>query len=518
MKMSTFIWLLIPEKCLNLVIINNLLKGIVGLRSYKVFRLLNSLSVEEFKEFEHFLKFKLNPGNRLLSLFSFIKKYYPEFRKDAFSHKCVFNHLYGSEEYNDKKMRDCYSELVNIIEEYMVNREITDNVISGNLMLLRQLKKRKLHDDVNKYLHFVLKENKIELPEDEYAYLHKYLILNELDREFDEESKTGVSKKYFDQYIIKSNNLIYFTIIGMLKAYIKLFMSNSLMKFDYNFKFMDVILNHIKAEIDSYKHVKLIGIYYEILSIMKSEQTPVNYYLLRNLLDDNKEIIEPLFWRELYIELFNYCKNLQHKNVKPFASETFELMNKMLKDGLFYDENKIMPEQNYRTLIAVGLRLGKMDWTKEFINSYKDYLIPEIKEDSFNYNMAAFCYMRAKNVQQKDKQALYDTALSHLGKVTTDELYYYSGVRILYLKIYIETDELNYADSIIDNFKHYLKKNKLISEDLYNDSINFVASCEKIIKLKSGNSRLKKDKVKDLINSYDLVNSRKWLLSKIDET
>jgi hypothetical protein len=487
------------------------------LKNYKVFRLLNSLSTEEFKEFEHFLKIKLNPGNRLFSLFIFIKKYYPEFNKDLFSNECVFSHLYGNEVYNDKKMRDCYSDLVNIIEEFMVNKEVIDNLNSRNLMLLRQLKKRKLHDDVNKYLHFELKENKKELPDDEYAYLHKYLMLNELDREFDEESKVGVSKKYFDQYIIKSNYLIYFTIIGMLKAYIKLFMSNSLMKFDYNFKFMDVILNHIKQEIDSYKHVKLIGVYYEILSIMKSERTSDNYYMLRNLLDNNKRIIEPFFWRELYIELFNYCKYLQHKDVKPFAVETFELMNKMLKDGLFYDENKTMPEQNYRTLIAIGLRLGKMDWTKEFINMYKDYLIPEIKEDSFNYNMAAFYYMMAKNVQHNEKQALYDTALSHLGKVTTDELYYYSGVRILYLKIYIETDELNYADSIIDNFKHYLKKNKLISEDLYNDAINFVVSCDKIIKLKSGSSRLKKDKVKDLINSYELVNSRKWLLSKVDE-
>ena len=501
---------------LKFVINSKLVKGLVGLKNYKVFRLLNSLTPEEIKEFEHFLKYKLNPGNRLLSLFSFIKNYYPDFDKDSFSHKCVFNHLYGNKEYNDKKMRDCYSDMVSIIEEFMIDKEITENLYSKNLMLLKQLKKRKLHEDVNKYLHHELNEKKKEFP-DEYAYLFKLLMLNELDREFDEDSKVGISKKYFDQYIIKSDYLIYFTIIGMLKAYIKLFMSNSLMKFNYNFKFMDAILNHLKEEIDSYDHVKLIRVFYELLSIMKAERKPENYYKFRDLLDKNKDIIERFFLRELYIELFNHCKYLQHKGVVPFAAETFELMNKMIEEGLFYDENTIMPEQNYRSLIAVGLRLGKMDWTKEFINTYKNNLMTEIKEDSFNYNMAAFYYMMAKSVSQKEKKALYDSALSCLAKVFTNELYFYSEVRILYLKIYIETDELNSAVSIIDNFRHYLKNNKFIVAENYNDSINFINSCEKIIKLKSGNSRLKKDKVKEYINSFETVNSRKWLLSKVDE-
>lgn len=500
----------------KLAINSKLVKGLVGLKSYKVFRLLNSLTAEEFKEFENFLKYKLNRGSRLLSLFSFIKNFYPEFNKDSFSHKCVFKHLYGNVEYNDKKMRDSYSDMVNIIEEFMIDKEIMENIYSKNLMLLKQLKNRKLHEDVNKYLNFELNKNKKEFP-DEYAYLFKLLILNELDREFDEDSKVGISKKYFDQYIIKSDYLIYFAIIGMLKAYIKLFMSNSLMKFDYNFKFMEAILNHLKEEIDSYDHVKLIRVYYETLSIIKAESTPDNYYKFRDLLDKNKDIIEPFFLRELYIELFNHCKYLQHKGIVPFAEETFELMNKMIKEGLFYDENKIMPEQNFRVLIAVGLRLGKMDWTKEFMNTYKNNLMPEIKEDSFNYNMAAFYYMMTKNVSQKEKQALFDSALDCLAKVFTNELYFYSEVRILYLKIYIETDELNSAVSIIDNFRHYLKNKKFIVAEHYNDTINFINACEKIIKLKSGNSRLKKDKVKEYINSFESVNSRKWLLSKVDE-
>jgi hypothetical protein len=487
------------------------------LKNYKVFRLLNSLNPDEIKEFEHFLKFKLNQGNRLLSLFSYIRKFYPEFDKNSFSHKCVFNHLYGNAEYNDKKMRDCYSDLVSIIEEYMIDKEIVESVYSKSLMLLKQLKKRKLNDDVNKYLQQELKENINETVDDEYAYLHNYLILNELDREFDESSKVGVSKKYFDQYILKSNYLIYFTIIGMLKAYIKLFMSNTLMKFDYNFKFMDAVLNHIKDESESYKKVKLIDVYYNILMIIKSDTTSENYFKFRNLLEKNKEIIEPLFLRELYIELFNHCKRLQHNGVVPFAAETYDLMNKMLDDGLFYVENKIMPEQNYRNLIAVGLRLGKMDWTLEFINKYKNFLVPEIMNDSYNYNLAAYYYMKAKSVPPLEKQALYDSALSHLAMVRTDELYYYSDVRILYLKIYIETDELNSAACIIDAFRHHLKNNKLLSEGLYKDSVNFVNACEKIIKLRSGSTRLKKDNVLSLINSFDTVDSRKWLLLKVEE-
>jgi hypothetical protein len=192
-------------------------------------------------------------------------------------------------------------------------------------------------------------------------------------------------------------------------------------------------------------------------------------------------------------------------------------MNKMLDDGLFYVENKIMPEQNYRNLIAVGLRLGKMDWTLEFINKYKNFLVPEIMNDSYNYNLAAYYYMKAKSVPPLEKQALYDSALSHLAMVRTDELYYYSDVRILYLKIYIETDELNSAACIIDAFRHHLKNNKLLSEGLYKDSVNFVNACEKIIKLRSGSTRLKKDNVLSLINSFDTVDSRKWLLLKVEE-
>ena len=95
-----------------------------------------------------------------------------------------------------------------------------------------------------------------------------------------------------------------------------------------------------------------------------------------------------------------------------------------------------------------------MDWTKEFIEKFKDYLHPEVVENAYTYNLASYYY----STNQLDK------VLDLLVKVEYTDIQYSIGAKSLLLRTYYDLEENEALLSLTRSFKQYLKRNRLIPE------------------------------------------------------
>ncbi|MEM6380701.1 MAG: hypothetical protein AAF705_21135, partial [Bacteroidota bacterium] len=100
----------------------------------KLIKILKTLSPEEFRLLKKFLRSPFyNYTNSLVDLYEILRKHYPEFESPRLRKEKVFERLFPSTTYNDKKMRHTLSECTLLVEEFLVALKLRED---------QQLKKR----------------------------------------------------------------------------------------------------------------------------------------------------------------------------------------------------------------------------------------------------------------------------------------------------------------------------------------------------------------------------------------
>ena len=84
------------------------------------------------------------------------------------------------------------------------------------------------------------------------------------------------------------------------------------------------------------------------------------------------------------------------------------------------------------------------------------------------------------------------------------------------LKTYYELKEVNALDSLIDSFRIYLHRNKLISRDVRQQYMNVLRFVRKL-PLEKTYDKESVQKLKGQIESCKALAAKQWLLEKVDE-
>ena len=109
---------------------------------------------------------------------------------------------------------------------------------------------------------------------------------------------------------------------------------------------------------------------------------------------------------------------------------------------------------------------------KSFIEEYNDQLDPRYRKNAYTYNMAYYHFFLGE----------YDETLTMLRSVEFTDVYYHLDSKSLLLKTYYELGETEAFLSLVEAFKIYIKRNKLIpvnQKNNYNNLIRFVTKLYK---------------------------------------
>lgn len=133
----------------------------------------------------------------------------------------------------------------------------------------------------------------------------------------------------------------------------------------------------------------VIEIYYGIIKLFDVGDQDKYFFRIKEILGHIRDTLHEDDLREIYINLTNYCNRKITAGVFNFRKEKFEIYKEENEIKL-YVVNGFMPTVYYKNLVILALSLDEYLWVKEFIQSYKNELHPDSKDNFYNYCMALY--------------------------------------------------------------------------------------------------------------------------------
>ncbi len=163
----------------------------------------------------------------------------------------------------------------------------------------------------------------------------------------------------------------------------------------------------------------------------------------------------------------------------------------------------ILSRWSYTNIVAIGLRLGELNWVKDFIEKYKIYLEIGFQESMYAYNLARFYFVKKE----------YKKAMSLLLQAELDDVLINVSGKVLLLKMYYELNEFDALESLLSSFKIYLRRNKVISyhKTHYMNIVNFTIE---LMKLNPYDKESRK-RLREKIEGTKSLAEKEWLLEQV---
>lgn len=483
------------------------------MKGNKLLEILRTFSEDEIKSFEKFIDSPFFERQRDVSgLYSLIKKYHPDYANENLDKQKVFSKLYPKEEFNEKKLKNLYSELTKLAEHFLLYRSLRINEINDKLSLASEYKKRDLDSLYNSVMKTI--EDKLN-----YSPFDSYEGFNLREKFFYIKDEYYFWKNDFDKSIknrIEATE--YFTLTFLIK-YLQRLRDKNMLTLRYNKPFenplLDTLTENINFEntIDSlrksnYRYVWLLEIYYYIYLCEKDNTDTEKFYKLKDIFLSHINFFSQESKDQIFSSMIGYCERAASEGKEEMYSEEFELINKMLEFEVFTGgKNKFINPVVFRNIMLLALKLKEYDWLEIFGKNYIEKLKPNFRENLDHLLKANLNFARK----------YFDKALYNLSDIKYDHFMYKFDVKNLMLKIYYELGLYSQAYSLIDAYKHFLDDNKEHSK-IHNENYrNFLTLYSKLLKMKeSGNFSELPQLLKQIRNTQSLA-SRIWILEKIDE-
>lgn len=477
-------------------------------------RLLSSFSPKEINEFDKFIRSPFfNNQSTLIRLYAELKKYYPAFNHSDFTKENLFRVVNPESDFDDTKFRKYYSNLSKLAEEYLNFIENDLNTERKKHNLLEQFDKRNLKEFYDRIIN-----------ESNSNRRKKNFISNEyfLDNHLIEESKLIHFVRINNLHLIppelkSSHNYVILYLLLITTVYRNILLVNKKSFKDSEiFDYLDEFLKYFDFEsfyekfesLDEELKTFVELCRYDILlsqdSFNKDNLKKMKMLVLKmsDSLNDN------LFYTFVSHLNIYYLINIEIGDTE-YDYELFENYKFMIDKGIYESDNaKFINYSEYRTILAVALKIKNFDWAKDFIKDYGCGFKSPHREDYINYSYAFLNYEMKK----------YEESLKFSSLVNLNQMLLKLDVNILNAMIYYE---LNYYDSAVstaDSFRRFLKENDVMSLEVKNSHLNFINSYKAIVKFRdSGSDNFELRKLKEEIENFSIVRRKKWLLEKIDD-
>lgn len=477
-----------------------------------VISILKTFSKEEIKEFDKFIispYFNNQPS--LTRFYEELKKHHPAFEEKKIERKKIFASIYPGKDYSDDTVRRLTSDLKKLMDHYMYVKVQDSNPVEARFLRSFEFSRRGLHKEAEKELEHIIKiigetgPISAEYIKNRLDYEERYVQINLAKNRQSEISHNFKSEIEY---------LIYHFILR-LSYYIHNIKVNKVI---FNVK-ESAFINDFVSAINLEKIDKLMAVSDDTGETRKAMRIYV-LFILNYMKEEDESYFAEL--KQVLPEAINYIQDFEKYNIYQMAEaicwqkmttidreryrrELFEINKLRLDAGVYLPDGRNMRLLLYRQILTSALQLNEVEWAEEFVAKYSDKLPDNIRENMIKYANAHLMFERGN----------YEGSLAMLNKVDFDIFTLKFDVRNLTLRIYIELNHIEEAISLMDTYKHFVAKNKGVSEYYRNITENFLRYCKNIIDLRTGKAKLSAEEMRREIEADNSVNFKSWLISKL---
>lgn len=475
--------------------------------SRKLITLLDDFSGYDLNRLRRYLTSPyFNENEEVIQLFDLIddrirEKTLHEDQDHATAKKKLWQQIFGKKRYNDTHMRRLLSELIRHALNFLALEQYQTQPVLEQTLLLNILKDQKFD------LHFAGAirqasnyQEKSGLRDASFHFFQHLLEEQQFQKNEKSDKKSEIAEKlaladyHFNCYYI-SKKLKY---LGDALGY------REFLSIEAEVELPPGFMEWLRQS--KYIEEPIIHAYFLVIQLFLQPEKETFFHELKQVLETCGDIFQKPELKELYIHLVNYCiyKKINIGEVA-FFNELFEIFKTSLAKEIWLEKGIIEP-QYYKTIISVGLHVNAFDWVENFIRTYTDKLPPADQENAKTYNLAKVYF----------QQAQYDKVIGQLREVEYQNLNYALGGKLMLLKTYYELNEYLALDSLMDSFRIYLRRNKLISKDVRQQYLNVLRFVKKLSNIRPGDEAAIA-KTRQQINDCKALADKSWILQKLQE-
>ncbi len=438
-----------------------------------------------------------NKREALVPFYEFLLRYKPDFNHVDLTKASILEKFMPLKSFTEKDLSYCMSDLVKVMEDYIVLEKLNDKKIQRNNMLLEFYHDNSLNRSFQATLKKSQKHQGINHFRNAWFYYDQYWVHSQENQFFDRQKK-----HVFNQSLQNSiDNLDVFYLSLKLKYSCEIINRQQIVAPDYHLR----LLNEIMLYLEQHPHEEqpAISIYATILRCLTEFEKESHFEELKSLLAQKSGQFPVTEARDMYMYAINYCVRKINSGNSHYFKELFEIYQSVLNKSLIFDGGFLSP-WTYKNIVEVGLRNEAFDWLEDFIAIYKNKLHPKFRENAYTYSLATLYFHQGK----------FKDALGALYQVSFDDVFYSTESKMLLIRIYYELDETEPLLSLTDSFTVYLRRNKLLSENHRTVYLNFVKFAARLGKIPKGNTK-RLLRLEEKIKLTKNTANRTWLLQKL---
>lgn len=481
--------------------------------SSKAIELIRTFNEDEFRQFGSFTASPyFNRESVQVKLYEILKKFYPEFEGKNFTKEKIYEKLYPGRKYNDGVMRNIFSKLLELSEEFLVFQSCREKKMVYYTDLMTELSRRNtpgLFDKTEKEASEYIEGTNIK---DEQYFQNLYQLNNVKLYNL----RNRKSTLYSPEELLNesSDALIKSFLISVLKNQISLANSNQKMFTIEKDEMLKNLEQYTESALKKYSDSVYLRYCYCSFQIALTREEKF-YFELKNILNTYFTELNKRDIQDIFTILTNYCYFKINSGFPEYRKEHFYLFKENIELGHYKGFRRFLEHIRYLNVTVTGLEAGETEWVSNFIEKYKNELDEQNRENAYNFCRALLCYHKKE----------FSGALKEAAKVKTDDQSYKHQLKSLYMKIYYDMNEIEPFYSHIDSYRHFLLNEKRIPEATKKNISSYITYTKKLFDLKNKINEKNKTpdaeftlvKIKQEISESKNLINRHWLLERIEQ-
>lgn len=467
----------------------------------KIIQLLTSFSKGELKSLTRFICSPyFNKNQKLIDLYAYLFPFGPTFESTKLTESGAYKHLFGNEPYNESRLDRLFHMLFKLVEKFIEHESLQQNPEVGftlrlghyihrnqSLFLEQQLKAFRQWLKTHPPQHYPMEYARFILERTQSNFLHRQTQYNQEDVNLTE------AMNALDQYYL----------VEKLQLASTMYNRQAIISVAYQPSFIDCIISEMQGNIESFPPI--VQIWYFVYCLVKNPDSKEIYFQLKNILLDKLDLLNAEDGLALISFLQNSVPKAITHNSPIYFQEYFDLYQVQIQQNWLLSPTGTILENVFKNIVTVGTKIGKIEWTKEFIASYQDCLETESREDMLAYSHGLLAFTEKR----------YKEALKLSFQASQRNIFLALSCRRLQLKIYYEQEDWELLFSNINSFRVYLHRLTKLSPRHKEVNISFLNFLNKLAKLHHKQATTEKYQALHLeVKNTSLLPERYWLLEK----
>ncbi len=475
----------------------------------KFISFLKRLEKKEVRNFEKYLQAFYANQEIALALFHHINSFHPELDSPKLSKPYVAKRIFNDQGAVDKRISNELHKLLSWLEEFLAWEYIQKNDHLKYQILLPVYKEKQLDD------FFYSRINKLRESISKYEIsIDKFLHLSQLEHfQYYFTPTHKINKK--DHSIEKAVQLLdrYHQLLQLkhqceLKSREKILhkeapgdkkatgsASNKLL--DEEFNFLHEMFSNLLELIDQ-PNERTFFLLKKTLSIPSDSSSKKE---VKNQADIHIKNLNDEDQNSFLSYLTNYTIRLNHEGNAKGTKEAFDIFNKGIEHDLIITDGYIS-EPKFLNIVNTACDLGEFEWTRSFVEKFKDHLPKEWKEDIITIALARVAFGEVD----------FDKTMELLREARFRDHTHTIHSKMLLLRCYYELKEEIAFPDLRKSFTLFLKRNKTLNKGTISSCKNFMKILELLVSKKQEKKAILKE-----INEYKLLACKPWLLKKLED-